>query len=337
MSPTDEQDKAARTRKSEAGARPPTLQSAPGPRTYGMPAAAPQPPDEAQAPKAARPFTRKAKGKRRAAEAATPAAEASPPAAFSARKQKARRLEVADAVAADDVAAAPGIRTLCIDIGGTGVKALLIDERGEPIGERQRVETPRPATPAAILAAIKKVVAPLGKFDRASVGFPGVVTKGMVRTAPNLDKGWNDFPLAEKLTAALGRPARVLNDAGVQGFGVIAGKGVEMALTLGTGMGCALFVDGRYVPNLELAHHPFRHGDTYEDYVGAKALAKHGRKKWNKHVAKVIKQVIPIFNPDRLYLGGGNSKLLDLKLPPHVKITPNTAGLLGGLALWRER
>ena len=234
------------------------------------------------------------------------------------------------------MAASPGVRTLCIDIGGTGVKALVIDDRGKPVTDRQRVETPRPATPAAILAAIKKVIAPLGKFSRVSVGFPGVVTKGSIRTAPNLDKGWDNFPLAEKLSALIGQPVRVLNDAGVQGFGVIEGKGVELALTFGTGMGCALFIDGRYVPNLEMAHHPFRHGDTYEDYVGAKALAKHGKKKWNKHVARVIRQVLPVFNPDRLYLGGGNSKFLTADLPPNVKKTPNTAGLLGGLALWKE-
>jgi polyphosphate glucokinase len=137
------------------------------------------------------------------------------------------------------------------------------------------------------------------------------------------------------LSVKLGRPVRVLNDAGVQGFGVIEGKGLEMVITLGTGMGCALYIDGHYVPNLELAHHPFRHGKTYEEYVGAKALHKAGKRKWNKRVAKVLAQIEPVWNPRRIYLGGGNAKHLQIELPKHVSITENVAGLLGGIALWR--
>ena len=129
---------------------------------------------------------------------------------------------------------------------------------------------------------------------------------------------------------------RVLNDAGVQGFGVIEGKGVEMVLTLGTGMGCALYVDGKYVPNIELAHHPFHGKKTYEDYVGHAALEHVGRKKWNKHVEKVLAQIQPIFNPGRIYLGGGNARLIDFTLPANVKVTENIAGLLGGFALWKD-
>jgi polyphosphate glucokinase len=129
---------------------------------------------------------------------------------------------------------------------------------------------------------------------------------------------------------------RVLNDAGVQGYGVIEGRGVEMLLTLGTGMGCALFVEGRYVPNLELAHHPLHKGDTYEEHVGGPALAKLGKKKWNKHVARVVATVLPIFNPRRLYLGGGNAKHVTLDLPACAQITPNVAGLTGGFALWEH-
>lgn len=225
-------------------------------------------------------------------------------------------------------------RTLCIDIGGTGLKALVVDAHDKPITERVRVETPKPATPKAVLEAIWHLIEPLGAFDRTSVGFPGVVMDGETKTAPNLDPEWKDFPLGKKLTDGTRRPVRVLNDAGVQGYGVIAGQGVEMVLTLGTGMGCALFVDGRYVPNLELAHHPLHKGDTYEDHVGAAALARLGKKKWNKHVARVLATVQPIFNPHVLYLGGGNAKHVTLDLPPNVKLTPNVAGLTGGFALW---
>lgn len=226
-------------------------------------------------------------------------------------------------------------RTLAIDIGGTGLKALVLDAKGIAITERKRVETPHPATPDAILNALKGVLPAKGTFERASCGFPGVVVDGVTRTAPNLDPKWAGVPLAARLKKLLGVPVRVLNDAGVQGYGVVSGSGVEMVLTLGTGLGCALFVDGRYVPNLELAHHPLRGKKTYEDYVGNAAYEDVGKKKWNKRVRKVLDQVQPIFNPHRIYLGGGNAKHLHGELPKNVKVCENVAGLLGGVALWR--
>lgn len=228
-------------------------------------------------------------------------------------------------------------RTLAIDIGGTGLKALVLDAHGEKLTERVRVETPRPATPEAVVAALVALVKPLAPFERISVGFPGVIVGGSTLTAPNLDKSWQNFELRESLERRLERPTRVLNDAGVQGYGVIEGKGVEMVLTLGTGMGCALYVDGRYVPNLELAHHPFNGKRTYEEFVGGRALDEVGKKKWNARVAKVLAQIDPIWNPRRIYLGGGNAKHLRLELPAHVRITDNVAGLLGGIRLWEER
>jgi polyphosphate glucokinase len=232
--------------------------------------------------------------------------------------------------------AEPVPRTLCIDIGGTGLKALIIGPAGKPLTDRVRVETPRPATPQAVLRALEKIVAPLGEYERVSVGFPGVCIDGTTKTAHNLHQKWLGFPLAKTLTRVLKRPTRVINDAGVQGYGVVRGKGVEMVLTFGTGMGCALFVEGRYVPNIELAHHPFKGKKTYEEYIGKGALERVGKKKWNRRVAKVVAQVEPIFNPNVLYLGGGNAKHITVRLPPHVRIVSNTAGLLGGLALWRD-
>lgn len=234
------------------------------------------------------------------------------------------------------VTAATQVRTLAIDIGGTGVKALVLDTAGNPLTERQRIETPKPATPEAVLEVIWQLLEPLGEFDRVSVGFPGVVVDGVTMTAPNLGEEWAGFDLAKAILDRTHRPTRVLNDAGVQGYGVIEGKGVEMILTLGTGMGCALYNDGEYVPNLELAHHPFRKGKTYEQYIGIKALEKIGKRKWNKRVKEVVEQVLPIFNPRKLYLGGGNAKKVKFELPPNVTITENVAGLLGGIALWHD-
>lgn len=230
-----------------------------------------------------------------------------------------------------------GIRTLAIDIGGTGLKALVLDAHGRALTDRARVETPRPATPDAVLRELVKLVGPLAPFDRVSVGFPGVVVEGTTRTAPNLHEKWRNFALANVLSRRLKRPVRVLNDAGVQGYGVIEKRGVEMVLTLGTGMGCALYLDGRYVPNLELAHHPFKGKKTYEDYVGGHALEKVGKKAWSKRVARVVELVDRIWNPRRIYLGGGNAKHLRLALPAHVRLTDNMAGLLGGIALWEDR
>jgi polyphosphate glucokinase len=229
------------------------------------------------------------------------------------------------------------IRTLAIDIGGTGLKALVLSLDGTALTDRVRVETPRPATPEAILGALWPLVEPLGEYHRISIGFPGVVIAGVVRTAPNLHKSWRDFDLAGTVNQRLRRPVKVLNDAGVQGYGVIEGVGVEMVLTLGTGLGCALYLDGHYVPNLELAHHPFRGRKTYEDYVGRKALDKVGKKRWNKRVRRVIDQIIPVWNPRRMYIGGGNAKHLKGELPEIVTVTSNIAGLMGGIALWHDQ
>ncbi|MDE2291996.1 MAG: ROK family protein, partial [Elusimicrobia bacterium] len=118
--------------------------------------------------------------------------------------------------------------TLAIDIGGTGLKALVLDARGKALTERTRVETPRPATPRAILGALTRLVRPLPQYHRVSVGFPGVVRAGTTRSAPNLHPTWAGFALADTLQRRLGKPVRVLNDAGVQGYGVVRGKGVEM-------------------------------------------------------------------------------------------------------------
>ncbi len=229
------------------------------------------------------------------------------------------------------------VRTLAIDIGGTGLKAMVLDPSGTPLTTKLRVDTPRPATPRAVLTALIRLVAQLQGFDRVSVGFPGVVFKGVIKTAPNLHRSWTGVPLAEKLGRLLRKPTRVLNDAGVQGFGVIEGKGLEMVLTLGTGLGCALFYEGTYIPNLELAHHPFRKDKTYEEYLGDAALRRDGKKKWNHHLARAIEQIDPVWNPDRIYLGGGNAKYVTVLFAPHVRVTSNVAGLLGGIALWEGR
>src|ERR671918_646721 len=229
-----------------------------------------------------------------------------------------------------------GIRTLVVDIGGSGIKALVLDSAGRPLTARRRINTPSRPTPAAVLKVLRRLAAKNGKFDRVSVGFPGVVRGGVTETAPNLDKSWYGFDFADKLKSKLGKPVRVANDADVQGFGAISGHGVELVVTLGTGFGSALFVDGKLVPNLEVAHHPFLRGKTYEDLLGNAARKKVGNKKWNRRLGQAIEALRHLFNYDYLYIGGGNAKKVTLKIPQNVRLVSNVAGLLGGIALWEE-
>ncbi|GJL50635.1 ROK family protein [Candidatus Nitrospira salsa] len=227
------------------------------------------------------------------------------------------------------------IKTLAIDIGGSGIKAIVLDEMGTPLTERGRIATPKPALPTAITETIAKLAEAQGEFDRISVGFPGVIRHGIVYTAPNLGNAiWKGFNLVEALTTQLKKPVRAANDADVQGFGAIQGKNIELVITLGTGFGSALFVDGKLVPNLELGHHPFHDHETYEEQLGNATLEKIGKKKWNKRLAKAIKTLDRVLNFDHLYIGGGNSKKVNLVLPEKVTLVPNTAGLLGGIAFW---
>src|SRR6202011_905887 len=229
-------------------------------------------------------------------------------------------------------------RTLAIDIGGTGIKAALLDDAGSLIGERQRVPTPpKPVAPEDLVRAIDEVAAPLGTYERVSVGFPGYVRDGRVITAPNLGTdALAGFDLQSVLAEHLGKPVRVLNDADVQGFGAIKGQGLEMVLTLGTGAGTALFHNGQIMPHLELAHHPVSGNKTYEQYVGNAARRKKGKKAWNKRVAKVIDILREVVRFDHLYIGGGNAKDITFPLPPDVTIVPNTDGLTGGIRLWQK-
>lgn len=225
-------------------------------------------------------------------------------------------------------------RTLCVDIGGTGIKTIVLDSAGKPVTERQKVSTPRPATPKAVIAAIVTLAGKQGPYDRVSVGFPGVVRNGVTETAWNLGKSWIGFNLDKALTGALGKPVRCCNDADVQGLGVVKGKGVELVITLGTGFGSSLFLEGRLVPNMQLAHHSGWRRKTYEEELGKEALKKTGKKRWNRRVLRAISSLEALFNFDTLYIGGGNSARIEVELPRRVRLVSNVAGLLGGIALW---
>jgi polyphosphate glucokinase len=227
--------------------------------------------------------------------------------------------------------------TLTVDTGGSGIKMMLLDSNGKPLSERVRQPTPQPATTEAVLVEFDKIKAQMGAFDRVSVGFPGVIKHGKTFTAANLDPSWIGFPLQETLEKQWKKPVRVCNDAAVQGYASVQGNGVELILTLGTGLGSALFTGGRLCPGLELAHHVWRkRTKTYEDYLGRRGLEKYGPEKWNGLIGEAIETTAKLFNWDTLYLGGGNTKKITVKLPEGVKIVSNEDGLLGGVALWRD-
>lgn len=232
---------------------------------------------------------------------------------------------------------AQALRTLTIDIGGTGIKMLVLDAHGKPITERARELTPKPSTPAAVLRVIEKMIEQHRPFERVSVGFPGVVIRGTVKVAANLGTAvWAGYDLGKALRALARVPVRVLNDAELQGYGVIRGHGVEMVLTLGTGIGVALYTNGRLVPNCELGHHPWKKGQTYEQRLGDATLKRIGKRRWCRRVRQMIAELEPIFNYDTLYLGGGNARLLRFKLPENVKLFTNVDGMSGGIRMWTD-
>ena len=225
--------------------------------------------------------------------------------------------------------------TLAVDVGGTGIKAELLDGRGRPLTDRARIPTPSGATPRQVVDIISKLAKAAGRFDRVSVGFPGVTKNGVIYTAANLGKGWNNFALGQRLRRALRRPVRVANDADVQGLGAVSGRGVELVITLGTGVGSVIFVDGHRI-HLELGHHPFHNGRTYEDELGHPMLLKKGKKWWNKRLREAVEDLKVAFNYDRLFIGGGASKFIRFELPEGVKSVSNEEGLLGGIKLWQD-
>jgi len=230
---------------------------------------------------------------------------------------------------------AASVLTLAVDIGGSHIKASILSPAGVMLAQEVRVATPDPAKPAAVLDAIAGLAAQLPRYRRVAVGFPGALRDGRVLTAPNLGTDyWHGFALAEKLAGRLDRPTRVLNDADVQGLGVIEGKGLECVLTLGTGVGSSLFKDGMLLPHLELGQHPFVDNKTYDEYLGAAALEKKGHHKWNRRLEKAIEVVNRLINYDLLHLGGGNARQIAFKLPAKVRLAPNIGGITGGVRVW---
>lgn len=229
-------------------------------------------------------------------------------------------------------------RILAIDIGGTGLKAAIVDAHGKFLSERLRVKTPPNCPPKKMLKVLAELVAPLGAFDHVSVGFPGYVRDGKVFTAPHLGtKAWAGFAFADALAKELGAPTRLNNDADVQGLGAIKGQGLEMVCTLGTGFGTAWFRDGELMPHMDLAHFTVHKKGDIDVYIGEETRKVLGHKEWSKRLKKLIDMLATVMNYDHLYLGGGNAQRITFKLPDNVSIVSNDAGMEGSAFVWNPK
>jgi polyphosphate glucokinase len=214
------------------------------------------------------------------------------------------------------------MRVLVLDIGGTHVKVYSTGRR-----EAVKIESGPTMTPRELVKAVKANTSGW-KYDVISVGYPGPVVHGKPLSEPaNLGKGWIGFNFEK----AFGRPVKLINDAAMQALGSYRG-GRMLFLGLGTGLGSALVVDGVLEP-MELAHLPYKHGKTFEEFVGTAALKRVGEKKWIKNVFDVVEQLKNALQPEYVVLGGGNSKRLKT-LPPETICGNNEDARKGGLRLW---
>lgn len=243
--------------------------------------------------------------------------------------------------------------TLAIDCGGGGIKASVLDEAGTMRAQPTRVPTPYPLPTSLFVKTLTELAESLPRATRATVGLPGMIRHGVVistphyvtrsgprtRVIPELVDDWFGFDAQTALESALGMPTIVVNDAEMHGAGVVAGQGLELVMTLGTGLGCAIFDGGHLAPHLELSQAPVRWGLSYDTYIGEHERRRLGDALWSRRVVRVVEGLRPVFLWDRLYLGGGNSRHITpvvlSKLGDDVVIVPNAAALVGGARVWQ--
>lgn len=246
----------------------------------------------------------------------------------------------------------PSGATLAVDCGGGGIKASVLDAAGTMRAQPVRAATPYPLPPTRLVGVVSSLAERLPPADRVTVGMPGMLRHGIVvatphyvtragprtRVLPHLVEEWTGFDMRGALEAALGLPALVLNDAEVHGAGVVVGAGLEMVITLGTGLGNAVFDGGVLAPHVELSAGPVRWGLTYDDYIGEHERLRLGDAMWSRRVRRVVEALRPMYAWDRLYVGGGNSRRISpqvlARLGDDVVVVPNSAGIIGGVRAW---
>ncbi len=242
--------------------------------------------------------------------------------------------------------------TLAIDCGGGGIKASVLDSHGTMIASPLRTPTPYPLPPALLVQTAVDLAKQLPRANRVTMGMPGMILHGVVvatphyitrsgprsKILPELVEEWRFFDMGRALGRALELPTKVLNDAEVAGAGVVTGTGLEMIITLGTGLGNAVFDGGVLAPHIEVSQGFVRWGLTYDDYIGEHERLRLGDTHWSRRVRRIVDGLRPMYLWDRLYLGGGNSKRITAahraKLGEDVIIVPNDAGIIGGVRAW---
>lgn len=225
--------------------------------------------------------------------------------------------------------------TLAVDIGGSHIKAALVDDAGRLVRRRHKVDTPAELSPQAMLDAVVAIGERVERFDRVSVGVNGLVHRGIIYAIPITgDAAFRGFDLAARLSRRWQRPVRVMNDALMHGLGAIRGRGVELVITLGTGLGTALFIDGAAGPQPQFTPAPSRREPRGGAY-GDAAMQALGRRQWSRRVERLIDTLRVLTNFEHLYIGGGNAKRLACTLPRDASRIDNHSALLGGVRAWR--
>ncbi len=246
--------------------------------------------------------------------------------------------------------------TLSVDCGGGGIKSTLLDAGGFQISGVARTPVPYPFSPEDMLQVITAQLDEIGggtrpDFDRITLGMPGMIRRGVVvytphyirrsgphtRILPDLERAWTGQDMQATVEARFDVPALILNDAEVAAAGIVSGRGLELVLTLGTGLGSAFLDNGQLAPHLEISHAPMRWGLVYDDVVGEHERIRLGDSAWSRRVLKAVESLWPVFRWDTLYIGGGNAARISDSVRarmPGANFVPNMAGMQGGVRAW---
>ncbi|MBB5868276.1 polyphosphate glucokinase [Allocatelliglobosispora scoriae] len=245
------------------------------------------------------------------------------------------------------------MRTMVFDCGGTALKAAVIGDRAEPSLQTVRIPTPYPLPPERLVGTLLEVARTLPSADRVTVGFPGMVRDGIVLNTPHyinpkgpgtaadpqLVQAWRRFDVAAAVGRAVELPTMALNDADMHGAAFARGDGLELTITLGTGLGFAIYHNGELMPHLEMSQAPFRF-TTYDYYISDRALSRIGPRRWVRRVGRVLDALRPVVVWDRLFLGGGNARLFGAddvsRFGSDVTVVTNLDGMRGGHRVWER-
>ncbi len=257
------------------------------------------------------------------------------------------------------------VHTLCVDCGGGGIKSAVVNSNGDAATTTVRSGVVYPFTPSDLIETVRNHISALNNpdFQRITVGLPGVIRNGNVvftphyirdngphtQALPALASQWNGLDAEELFVGSFGVPTLAFNDAEVAACSVIQGVGSELVLTLGTGLGCAFFVDGRLIPHIEMSHAPFKDGQTFDQVLGEHRRLFLDDAEWSRLVFDAVRALWPVFRWDHLFIGGGNAARITPEVrdalnqsrdaiegikPNTVKFIDNFAGLSGGNAAW---